>query len=137
MELLSPLDTAQLLQDDPNAVLIDCRSEMEFRFVGHPSGALHVAWNDGGGWDVNPGFVEAVERLSGMKRERSIALICRSGERSMDAGRALEAAGFSSVYVVRHGFEGDIGSNYTRGTVNGWRCEGLPWETSPCERCAS
>lgn len=137
MKLLSPLEAAGLLADDPDALLIDCRSEMEFRFVGHPRDALHVAWNDGAVWDVNPGFIDAVERLSGARRNRPIALICRSGDRSADAGRALEAAGFSSIHVVRHGFEGDIGSNYTRGTVNGWRCEGLPWETSPCDRCAS
>ena len=137
MELLSPLDTARLLQDNPHSLLVDCRSEREFRFVGHPSGARHVAWNDGAGWEVNPGFVDAVERLNGARRDRPVALICRAGDRSMDAARALETAGFSSVYVVRHGFEGDIGSDYTRGKVNGWRCDGLPWETSPCERCAS
>jgi hypothetical protein len=33
-------------------------------------------------------------------------LICRSGNRSVDAGEALEAAGFSDVYNVLEGFEG-------------------------------
>jgi rhodanese-related sulfurtransferase len=137
MEMLSAFEVVRLLNDHPDALLIDCRSEMEFRFVGHPTGALHVAWNDGAGWDVNPGFVDAVTRLAGARRDRRIALICRSGDRAVHAAQALELVGYPFVYVVRHGFEGDIGSDYTRGKVNGWRCDGLPWEMSPCTRCAS
>mgnify|MGYP003341615149 CR=1 FL=1 len=47
-----------------------------------------------------------------------------------DAGRALEAAGFTQVYHVEHGFEGDLGENHHRNEINGWRHDGLPWEQS-------
>ena len=57
MEHLTPRETAQFLHDNPKALFIDCRSEMEFLFVGHPAGALHVSWNDGPDWEVNPHFV--------------------------------------------------------------------------------
>jgi rhodanese-related sulfurtransferase len=40
----------------------------------------------------------------------------------------LEEAGFRDVYVVRHGFEGDLDSTRHRNTLNGWRHAGLPWE---------
>ena len=43
---LTPKEAWQLLRDDPRAVLVDIRSTMEFLFVGHPSGALHVACDD-------------------------------------------------------------------------------------------
>ena len=77
---------------------IDCRSEMEYFFVGHPVGAQHVAWNDGPDWDINPHFVGQVKKVASMNRP--IVLICRSGHRSVDAGVALEKAGFAEVYNV-------------------------------------
>jgi rhodanese-related sulfurtransferase len=54
--------------------------------------------------------------------------MCRSGQRTLDAGQALEAAGFTDVSHVVHGFEGDLDARFQRSSVNGWRHEGLPWE---------
>jgi rhodanese-related sulfurtransferase len=58
---------------------------------------------------------------------RPVVLICRSGQRSVDAGLALEKAGLAEVYNVLHGFEGDLNSSHQRNMVNGWRFDGLPW----------
>ena len=135
MEQLTPKAAARLLQDTPAALFIDCRSDREYRFVGHPVGARHVPWNDGPGWDVNPRFVGEVERLAAEEVSRPVVLICRTGERAVDAGKALEATGFSKVFIVLHGFEGDVGKDFQRSSVNGWRCDGLPWELSRCESC--
>jgi rhodanese-related sulfurtransferase len=99
---------------------------MEYFFVGHPVGAHHVAWNDGPDWEINPHFVGQVKKVASMNRP--IVLICRSGHRSLDAGVALEKAGFGDVYNVRDGFEGPLDDGHHRGTVSGWRKEGLPWE---------
>ena len=55
-------------------------------------------------------------------------LICRSGHRSLDAGLALEKAGFGEVYNVLDGFEGPLDDKHHRGNKSGWRKEGLPWE---------
>ena len=49
-------------------------------------------------------------------------------KRTIPAGAALEAAGFTDVQHVLHGFEGDMNAQFHRSTVNGWRFEGLPWE---------
>ena len=38
------LEAAGILRQDPNAVLIDVRTTMEFEYVGHPVGALHIPW---------------------------------------------------------------------------------------------
>ncbi|MFZ9677621.1 MAG: rhodanese-like domain-containing protein, partial [Quisquiliibacterium sp.] len=46
----------------------------------------------------------------------------------VEAGTALEQAGFKRVYNVLHGFEGDLDESRQRGKLNGWRFEGLPWE---------
>ena len=91
MEHLSPKETVEFLRRHADALFIDCRSEMEYLFVGHPVGALHVAWNDGPDWDVNPHFVGQVKKLAGVGHAtRPIVLICRSGNRSQEAGEALE-----------------------------------------------
>ncbi|WP_419641644.1 rhodanese-like domain-containing protein, partial [Thiolapillus sp.] len=36
----------RLIQENPRALLIDVRSSMEFLFVGHPVGAVHIPWID-------------------------------------------------------------------------------------------
>lgn len=128
MEHLLPKETADFLRKEPDALFIDCRSDSEFFFVGHAVGSVHVAWYDGPDWELNPHFVGEVRRLAGHSTQRPVILICRSGKRSVEAGEALEAAGFKRVYNVLHGFEGDLDENHHRGSRNGWRFEGLPWE---------
>ncbi len=129
MQHLEPKAAAEFLRRNSDALFIDCRSEMEFLFVGHPVGALHVAWNDGPDWDVNPHFVGQIKRLAGTNHaKRPILLICRSGNRSQEAGEALERAGFIAVYNVLHGFEGELNDRHQRNSLAGWRHDGLPWE---------
>jgi rhodanese-related sulfurtransferase len=129
MEHLEPGDAYEFLRKHPDALLIDCRSEMEYLFVGHPVGALHVAWNDGADWSINPHFVGQVKKLAGTNHNtRAIVLICRSGNRSQEAGEALGRAGFTRVYNVVHGFEGELDESHHRNSISGWRFSGLPWE---------
>lgn len=128
MKHLLPKEAFELLQKSPDALFIDVRSEMEFLFVGHPKDALHVAWNEGPDWEINPHFVGEVRKMVGSIADRPVVLICRSGNRSAEAGEALLQAGIKHVYNVTHGFEGDIDEHHHRGTVNGWRFDNLPWE---------
>ena len=126
MNHLTPKESHDFLHTHPEAVLIDCRSEFEFLFVGHPVGAILVAWYDGIDWALNPHFVGQVRMAA--SHDRPVILICRSGNRSREAGTTLEEAGFTHVYNVLHGFEGELDDTHHRGTLNGWRYEGLPWE---------
>jgi len=129
MNHLDSRDAAEFLKKHPDALFIDVRSEMEYLFVGHPVGALHVPWNEGPDWEINPHFVGQIKRIAGANHSlRPVVLICRSGNRSVEAGQALEKAGFQIIYNVRHGFEGDLDDRHRRNCVNGWRQEGLPWE---------
>ncbi len=107
-------------------MFVDCRSEIEYLFVGHPVGALSIPWNDGPDWEVNPHFVAHVKIAASVNRP--IVLICRSGNRTLDAGVALEKAGFTQVINVLHGFEGELAENHHRNAVTGRRFDGLPWE---------
>ena len=128
MDHLTPKETFDFLAKDPTAVFVDCRSEMEFLFVGHPVGAMMIPWNDGPEWEINPHFVGQVKKAVGHATNRPVVLVCRSGNRSIDAGEALEAAGFIKVFNVLHGFEGELDEHHQRGNISGWRKDGLPWE---------
>ena len=132
---LTPQQALEILQDDPRAVLIDIRSSMEFLFVGHPSGAVHVPWIDEPDWVVNPHFVTDVRKvlLGGVVCDLEegcapVILICRSGKRSKEAGQVLLEAGLKNVFHIDEGFEGDLDDHHHRSTLGGWRYHGLPWE---------
>lgn len=126
MEHFTPKETHDFLKANPEAVFIDCRSEMEYLFVGHPVGSILVPWVDAPDWEINTNFVAHVKTAASV--DRPVILICRSGRRSVEAGEALEKAGLTCVYNVLHGFEGDLNENHHRNSVNGWRVDGLPWE---------
>jgi len=131
---ISAGDAFELLQKNPSATLIDVRSGMEFLFVGHPVGAIHIPWIDEPDWVVNPNFVKQVRQviLGGLSCEigdcAPVIMICRSGKRSREAGAELIKAGFPEVYNIEDGFEGALDEKHHRSTVGGWRFHGLPWE---------
>ena len=131
---LTPNEAFDILQQVPSALLIDIRSNMEFLFVGHPAGALHVPWIDEPDWEVNPDFVKEVRQLmlGGVcdqgESTPPIILICRSGKRSVDAGNVLLDAGFHNVCHIDEGFEGERDTEHQRSTLGGWRFRGLPWQ---------
>lgn len=125
----------RLIQDDPRAVLIDVRSNMEFLFIGHPKGAINIPWIDEPDWKINPHFAVEVRKviLGGIACHLDVGcapvvLICRSGKRSLDAGEILLKEGFREVYNIVDGFEGELDDDHHRSTLGGWRFHGLPWE---------
>ena len=61
---ISPQDAWSLVQQHPEALLIDVRSAMEYLFVGHPTGAINIAWIDEPTWKVNPDFAVEVRKLA-------------------------------------------------------------------------
>ena len=131
---ISPQEAFDILQHVSSALLIDIRSNMEYLFVGHPEGALHVPWIDEPDWEVNPNFVKEVRQLmlGGVCDQGEgtppIILICRSGKRSVDAGNVLLGAGFHNVCHIDEGFEGDRDNDHHRSSIGGWRFRGLPWQ---------
>ena len=131
----SPSQAWEIMQDNHRVVLIDVRSSRELRFVGHPQGSVHLAWIDEPDWTVNPNFVTEVRQLMlggvGLEEHESdapVILICRSGKRSMEAGKLLIENGFQDVYNIDEGFEGELDELHHRSSTGGWRYHGLPWE---------
>ena len=131
----SPPQAFDFMKKDQRAVFIDVRSSMEFLFVGHPKGSVHVPWIDAPDWIVNPDFVTEVRKvmLGGVGvgehgSDAPVVLICRSGKRSLEAGNLLLNNGFLDIYNIVEGFEGELDETHHRSTLGGWRFHGLPWE---------
>ncbi|MCQ8104098.1 rhodanese-like domain-containing protein [Methylomonas sp. SURF-2] len=129
IENLDPQQAWAVLQDNPAAVMIDVRTSIEHSFVGHPPKAIHVAWKEFPGMQLNPYFVEQVQQHAPDKTA-PVLLLCRSGVRSVDAAKALETAGYRHLINILDGFEGPLDEHKHRNTVGGWRFHGLPWQQS-------
>lgn len=123
-------------------LFIDIRTKGEFQFLGTPTvidqNIPYVEIDDPASWDKknnrytmspNSDFVGAVSALAthmnGGKND-PIILICRSGDRSSRAADLLQEAGYTKVYSVVDGFEGDM-SPAGRRDLNGWKNANLPW----------
>ncbi len=123
-----PRQAWQLVQAG-QAVLVDVRSGEERLFVGHVPGSVHVPWATGTALTRNPRFVRELEaKLVPYGGKETIALLlCRSGKRSVLAAQAAAVAGFTHVFNVLEGFEGEIDAAQQRGSGDGWRYHQLPW----------
>jgi rhodanese-related sulfurtransferase len=120
-----PPAQAWALVQGGHAVLVDVRSAEERKFVGQVPGSLAVPWATGTALTRNPRFVRELEAK--VRKDEVVLLLCRSGKRSALAAEAATKAGFSHVFNVLEGFEGEINGVQQRGTADGWRFRGLPW----------
>lgn len=131
---ITPQEAWTLLSDVPGAVLVDCRTEAEWRFVGVPDlgplqrDVVFIEWNRSDGTH-NEAFVENLVDKIGDSAERPVVFLCRSGHRSIGAAEAATAAGIAPSYNVLDGFEGHLDEHRHRGG-SGWKAVGLPWKQS-------
>lgn len=130
------LECWRTLQTEPSSQLVDVRTEAEWVFVGVPQlGAVQkdtifAEWQQYPHMQVNPTFIEKVaaelnKRQVGL--DTPVFMLCRSGVRSMAAAEAMTNVGYTRVFNVLGGFEGNTDDKGHRGTKEGWKYEGLPW----------
>ena len=121
------------LQQDPRAQLVDVRTAAEWSFVGLPdlsslNRMVHrIEWVSFPAMTPNPAFAAAVATAVGPDTDVPVYFLCRSGARSRSAAIAMTAAGYTKCFNIAGGFEGDLDATHHRGTINGWKAEGLPW----------
>ncbi|BBY27765.1 rhodanese-like domain-containing protein [Mycolicibacterium sediminis] len=131
---ITPEEAWKVLVDNPEAVLVDCRTEAEWRFVGVADTSsldrdvVYVEWNRTDGTH-NDGFVDDLVASGVTPGERPVVFLCRSGNRSIGAAEAATEAGILPSFNVLDGFEGDVGPDGHRGAT-GWKAVGLPWRQS-------
>ena len=120
--------------------ILDVRTPEEYLFIGH----AEMAWNvpiflQTYDWDAeknrfpmkpNADFLAKVKEV--FQLNDTILITCRSGSRSAMAVNQLAKEGFSNVYTIVDGFEGDKVKDKTsvfagQRMVNGWKNSGLPY----------
>ena len=126
IERMDPKQAHEALTRSHAALLIDVRDPVEAKFVGYPKGAKNIPWKFAPEMSVNPDFLREIQSLAGV--DTPIFLLCRSGQRSLQAAEFLKAKGFTHLVNIEEGFEGDLDQNSQRGTRGGWRYYRLPWE---------
>ncbi len=127
-------------------MFIDIRTRGEVSYTGmatvvdaqvplleHPQNAQ---WDEKAGrfrLEYNNDFdTEVARRMAakGLGKDATVILMCRSGDRSSKAVNLLAELGYTKVYTVVDGFEGDVakdGPDAGKRVVNGWKNSGLPW----------
>ncbi|GBR11304.1 rhodanese-like domain-containing protein [Acetobacter oeni] len=134
IEDVSPQATWLALEENPDAQLIDVRTQAEWFFVGIPelsrlNRELHlVSWQLPGGL-INGQFLEDLS-AAGLTAGQPLYFICRSGARSRAAAQAVTEAGLGPAFNVADGFEGPLDASSHRGIAAGWKASGLPWRQS-------
>lgn len=131
---ITPQEAWRLLVDDPEAVLVDVRTDAEWRFVGVPDlsslgrEVVYVEWVHSNG-QPNRDFVTELTGAGLTPGDRPVVFLCRSGNRSIPAAETATGAGIGPSYNVLDGFEGHLDERGHRGDT-GWRAVGLPWQQS-------
>lgn len=145
---LTPQQAYDMKKKNPKGVaFFDIRTRAEAMYVGWPGDAdalvpyvehaeIMTEWDDKRAMyklEPNVEFVAELERrLSemGLGKDATIILICRSGDRSAKAQDRLQMSGYTKVYGIAEGFEGDMAKDVPKSgqrAVNGWKNAGLPW----------
>lgn len=131
---VTPEQAWKVLSDNPEAVLVDCRTDAEWRFVGVPDisplarDVVFVEWSHTDG-TRNQDFVAELNAAGITPADRPVLFLCRSGNRSIPAAEAATAAGIAPSYNILDGFEGGLDEDRHRGGT-GWKAIGLPWRQS-------
>ena len=137
-----------MMKDMDKALFLDVRTPAELNYLGVTSvmdANVPTDTMDGSAWDDkkkryvrkhNKSFVADVDarmKAKGLKKTDTVILMCRSGKRSAKAVNVLANNGYTNVYTVVDGYEGDKakeGESKGKRVVNGWKNSGLPWTYS-------
>lgn len=138
---VTALQAYEMWKGNPNKIkILDCRTPEEYVFVGHAPMAYNIpskVWT--GKWNAekkdydlpdNADFESVAKKR--FSADDPILVMCRSGHRSAASVNRLTKAGFTDVYNIIDGFEGDKikdAESYYDGKrmKNGWRNCGAPW----------
>jgi rhodanese-related sulfurtransferase len=130
---ITPEEAWDMLLSNPQAVLVDVRTDAEWRFVGVPDTSatgretVFAEWVNYPDGVLNQHFLaQLADAGMGSDTGAPLIFLCRSGGRSISAAMAATAAGMGPAYNVLDGFEGGLDQDGHR-SVQGWKAVGLPW----------
>ena len=89
-------------------MLVDCRTDAEWRFVGVPDltslarDVVYIEWNRVDG-SRNESFVDDLISAGVTPGDRPVVFLCRSGNRSIGAAKAATGAGIETTTSIAAG----------------------------------
>ena len=130
----------QWKQAPDNIKILDVRTPDEYITIGHAPMAWNIpAFIQTYNWDAEKQHFSIAPSTDFMKDIKEVFqptdtlyVMCRSGGRSAWSVNQLAKAGFTNVYNITDGFEGDTVSDpesiYNGQRLkNGWKNSGVPW----------
>jgi len=144
---MTPQQAFETMKKDGDKVLfVDVRTREEVNFLGMPTVAdaniPYMKLNEWFAWnakkknfkmEVNSDFSDDIaDRIASkqMTKNDKVIFICRSGSRSAKAADLLAKLGYTNVYSITEGYEGDKakkGEHKGQRVINGWKNAKLPW----------
>ena len=133
------------MENMDKTLFVDIRTPSELNYLGAVSvmdAHVPLVFMDTAAWNdkkhrykraKNQNFVNGIDaalKTKGLDKNDTVILMCRSGSRSAKAANMLAEAGYTRVYNVVDGYEGDkakSGPDKGKRVVNGWKNSGLPW----------
>jgi rhodanese-related sulfurtransferase len=122
---MTPREAFEMLQQNPEFLLIDVRTQAELALVGRVPAALNIEWAFYPGMVQNQDF--AKELSDKLNKNQPLIFMCRTGGRSHNAAAVAATLGYTQAYNMLEGFEGEANSLNQRTMINGWKHAGLPW----------
>jgi rhodanese-related sulfurtransferase len=131
---VTPQEAWEILASDPESVLVDVRTSIEWQLIGRPDLSslnkepVYLQWVTMEG--MNPNFID---ELKVALAQRDVApntpvfFICQSGGRSKMSAMQCTAQGYKRCYNIAAGFEGELDEHRHRNSISGWKVEKLPW----------
>ena len=109
-------DIKKFLENNPNSVLLDVRTEDEWNKVGKPDTKIFGIQTHFITTSQDPSFLETVKK--NINKKDQVLVICAAGGRSIIAANLLAKEGYNTLNVS-DGFSGN-------GEDPGWKNLGLP-----------
>ncbi len=143
---VTPEEAYRMSTADPGRVhILAVRTFEEYIFVGHvetaknvplvfprydPEGPSMPGRPPGCSGELNPDFVAKVKEA--IDPDDTVLVMCATGARGAMAVNLLAQAGFTNVYNIINGLEGDRVDDpasvyHGKHMRNGWKNAGLPW----------
>jgi len=122
---MTPREAFDVLQANPQALLVDVRTQAELELVGRIPNALNIEWAFYPGMIKNQDFAKQLAEK--VDKNLIVIFMCRTGGRSHNAATVAQQLGYANAYNMLEGFEGEANELKQRTTINGWKHAGLPW----------
>lgn len=129
---VEPKQAFDMLKAEQEAVLVDVRTDAEWKFVGYADlsqiskKCIFLDWRVYPTMSFNSNFIsELMAKVP--NKNCSILFLCRTGGRSQEAAIEMTKYGYENCYNILDGFEGSANPKGHRGEVSGWKFDKLPW----------